>query len=308
MRGDRRAFLKSLAAAALLIAWPLWRRSMAAEKSIIKKSIPSTGERLPVIGMGTWETFDVGDDASARAELLSVLQAFFDQDGAVIDSSPMYGSSEIVAGDLLRKVTKKRALFAATKVWTEGKQEGILQMRESAQRMGVKVFDLMQVHNLVDWETHLETLKEWKARKQVRYIGITTSHGLRHREMERVMAGEPIDFVQLSYSLVNREAERRLLPLAQERGIAVLANRPFQKGGMFDRVAGKPLPEWAAEIDCRTWAQFFLKFVVSHPAVTCAIPATSRVKHMRDNMGANTGRLPDRDMREKMVRAWNEIV
>jgi len=299
--------MKSVAATGILAALPVSRRSMAAEKSTIKKSIPSTGERLSVIGMGTWETFDVGDDASARAELLSVLQVFFDEGGAVIDSSPMYGASERVVGDLLSKITNKRALFAATKVWTEGRQEGILQMRESAQRMGVKVFDLMQVHNLADWETHLETLKEWKARKQVRYIGITTSHGLRHREMEQVMAREPIDFVQLSYSLVNREAERRLLPLAQERGIAVLANRPFQKGGMFDRVAGRPLPEWTAEIGCRSWAQFFLKFVVSHPAITCAIPATSRVKHMRDNMGANAGRLPDRDMREKMIRAWSEI-
>jgi len=303
---SRRDFCKITvgAGAACLLEGQL---AVAGTGPVLRKPIPSTGEMIPVVGMGSSRTFDAGANAGTRAALLPVLQAFFDHGGAVIDSSPMYGSSEEVIGDLLRKVTNKKSLFVATKVWTEGKQEGINQMRESARRLGVSVVDLMQVHNLVDWQIHLETLKEWKARKLVRYIGITTSHGRAHSELEQILAREPFDFVQLSYSMANREVEKRLLPLAQERKIAVLANRPFQRGGMFDRVEGKPLPPWAAEIDCRTWAQFFLKYVVSHPAVTCAIPATSKVKHMIDNMGANAGRLPDPAMREKMSSYLSDL-
>jgi aryl-alcohol dehydrogenase-like predicted oxidoreductase len=281
---------------------PAWPRLGAAE--LITKPIPATGERLPVIGMGTSRTFDVGSDPQARAVLLPVLQAFFDKGGAVIDSSPMYGSAEEVIGDLLQRVDNTGALFAATKVWTYGRQAGVEQMLRSQRRMGVERFDLMQIHNLRDWEVHLETLQEWKRRGRVRYIGITTSHGRFHPELERILDSKPFDFVQLSYNIGNRVAERRLLPLAAERGIAVLINRPFQRGDLFRQVKGRPLPEWATRFDCESWAQFFLKFVVSHPAVTCAIPATSKLHHMQDNMGAGFGRLPDADTRNRMIARY----
>ena len=252
-------------------------------------------------------TFDVGDDAQARAALLPVLQAFFDQGGALIDSSPMYGSSEQVTGDLLRQIDNKDALFAATKVWTYGQQDGIEQMQRSMQRMGVEVFDLMQIHNLRDWQVHLETLRDWKRQGRVRYIGITTSHGRFHDELESILDIEPFDFVQFSYNIGNRTVEQRLLPLAAERGMATLINRPFQRGELFAKVKGKPLPDWAAEFDCASWAQFFLKFVVSHPAVTCAIPATSKLHHMRDNMAAGFGRLPDAALRNRMISHFEAL-
>ena len=277
------------------------------ERSPIKKKIPSSDELLPVIGMGSWQTFDVGDNAQARAHLTQVLQAFFDGGGAVIDSSPMYGSSEQVIGDLLKKVRYKNALFAATKVWTRGKKQGIAQMQRSMRRMGVEVFDLMQIHNLVDWTTHLETLKAWKAEGKVRYIGITTSHGRDHGELEQILRIEPFDFVQFTYSIANREVEKRLLPLSADRGIATLINRPYQGGGLFRRVKGKPLPPWAGEFDIHSWGQFFLKFTVSHPAATCAIPATSKVRHMIDNMGAGFGRLPDAATRQKMIAYYESL-
>jgi len=284
----------------MALGW--WPRLLAAgQAQAVRKAIPSTGEQLPVIGMGTSRTFDVGNGAQARAALLPVLQAFFDHGGGVIDSSPMYGSSEQVIGDLLRQVNNKDALFAATKVWTYGKQDGIEQMQRSMQRMGVEVFDLMQIHNLRDWQLHLETLQDWKRQGRVRYIGITTSHGRSHEELESILDIEPFDFVQFSYSLGNRTVEQRLLPLAAERGIATLINRPFERGELFARAKGRPLPDWAAEFDCGSWAQFFLKFVVSHPAVTCAIPATSKLTHMVDNMGAGFGRLPDATLRRRMI-------
>jgi aryl-alcohol dehydrogenase-like predicted oxidoreductase len=277
------------------------------ERSPIKKKIPSSEELLPVIGMGSWQTFDVGDDVQARARLTQVLQAFFDGGGAVIDSSPMYGSSEQVIGDLLKQARNKNALFAATKVWTRGKKQGIAQMQRSMRRMGVEVFDLMQIHNLVDWATHLETLKTWKAEGKVRYIGITTSHGRDHGELEKILRMEPFDFVQFTYSIANREVEKRLLPLSADRGIATLINRPYQGGGLFRRVKGKPLPPWAGEFDIHSWGQFFLKFTVSHPAATCAIPATSKVRHMIDNMGAGFGRLPDAATRQKMIAYYESL-
>ncbi len=277
------------------------------ERLPIKKRIPSSDELLPVIGMGSWQTFDVGDDVQERAHLAQVLQAFFDGGGAVIDSSPMYGSSEQVIGELLKKVRNKNALFAATKVWTRGKKQGIAQMQRSMRRMGVEVFDLMQIHNLVDWATHLETLKAWKAEGKVRYIGITTSHGRDHRELEQILRIEPFDFVQFTYSIANREVEKRLLPLSADRGIATLINRPYQGGGLFRRVKGKPLPPWAEEFDIHSWGQFFLKFTVSHPAATCAIPATSKVHHMIDNMGAGFGRLPDAATRQKMIAYYESL-
>lgn len=278
------------------------RPALAASDPVHAKPIPATGERLPVIGMGSWITFDVGDDAAARAQRVEVLRAFFDAGGALIDSSPMYLSSQEVIGHCLEHLPGKALLFAATKVWTMTRPLGIAQMEASQQLWGVDRFDLMQVHNLLDWETHLETLIEWKAQGRVRYIGVTTSHGRRDDELEKVMTGQPIDFVQFTYNILDREAEDRLLTLAAERGLAVIVNRPFRRGALFDILGRQPLPEWAGEIGCANWAQLFLKFIVSHPAVTCAIPATSRVDHMRENMGALSGPLPDAAMRARMIR------
>jgi diketogulonate reductase-like aldo/keto reductase len=267
----------------------------------ITRPIPSSGERIPVIGMGTWQTFDVGRSSSERARLRSVLQTFFARGGRLIDSSPMYGRSELVVGDLLAQLNPHPPLFSATKVWTPGKRLGVMQMEASRELWRVARFDLLQVHNLLDWEGHLETLKEWKSNGRVRYIGVTTSHGRRHEELERIMLREPLDFVQFTYNLADRSAENRLLPLARERKMAVILNRPLDGGNLFERVRGKALPAWAHEFDCTTWSQFFLKFVVSHPAVTCAIPATSQVAHMAENMGAAAGRLPDMPMRARMA-------
>jgi diketogulonate reductase-like aldo/keto reductase len=272
----------------------------AAPRTRIEKAIPSSGEKIPVIGLGTSRTFDAGPEAE-RSRLAPVLQAFFDHGGTLIDSSPMYGAAEEVLGELLRG-TRHEKVFAATKVWTDGTQAGIEQMERSRRLWGVPRFDLMQIHNLRDWQVHVETLKEWKAKGKVRYIGITTSHGRMHDELERAMKREPFDFVQLSYNLEDREVESRLLPLAAERGIAVLVNRPFQLGGLFDKVKGKPLPNWAGDLGIGSWAQYFLKFAVSHPAVTCAIPATTKVKHMEDNMAAGQGPLPNAAERARMVR------
>ncbi|MDQ2696002.1 MAG: aldo/keto reductase [Pseudomonadota bacterium] len=296
---SRRTFLKSLAALGAA-AW--LRPAAAADRPLITKAIPASGQRLPVIGMGSWITFNVGDDPRRRAERVKVLQAFFDRGGAVIDSSPMYGSSEEVIGHCLARIGNTGPLFAATKVWTPFQWLGVRQMRQSQALWGVERFDLMQIHNMVDWESHLETLLDWKAQGRVRHIGITTSHGRRHDALARVMAQQPFDMVQFTYNILDREAERRLLPLAAERGLGVLINRPFRRGALFDHVRRRPLPAWAAEFDCRNWAQFFLKFIVSHPAVTCAIPATSRVDHMQENMGAAYGRLPDAALRRRMIR------
>jgi len=265
------------------------------------RTIPKSGESIPAIGMGSWLTFDVGEDEWLREERCEVLKAFFGQGGRLIDSSPMYGSSEAVIGHCLQRLNATP--FAATKVWTYGRRVGIDQMEHSRRLWGVERFDLMQIHNLLDWEAHLESLKEMKERGAIRYIGITTSHGRRHRELERLMATEEaLDFVQFTYNIVDREAERRLLPLAAERGLAVIINRPFQGGGLFGRVAGRPLPGFAAELQCENWAQLFLKFIISHPAVSCAIPATTRVDHMRQNMGALYGPLPDNAMRQRMLQ------
>jgi diketogulonate reductase-like aldo/keto reductase len=294
----RRRFLEGVALAAAAPLVP--RAARAAARAPAMKPIPSTGERIPVIGLGTSRTFDVAA-GPARAALVPVLQAFFDGGGRLIDSSPMYGAAEEVVGELLR-ATRREALFAATKVWTDGKQPGIEQMTRSARLWGVPRLDLIQIHNLRDWQVHVATLKEWKAAGKVRYVGITTSHGRMHEELEQALRQERFDFVQLSYNLEDREVERRLLPLAADRGVAVLVNRPFQLGGLFERVKGKPLPPWAGELEIASWAQYFLKFAVSHPAVTCAIPATSKPKHMEDNMAAGYGPLPDPAARERMVR------
>jgi diketogulonate reductase-like aldo/keto reductase len=300
---SRRAFLQWLAASAAL----RFPHARAANGPVITRAIPGTGERLPVVGMGTWVTFDVAGDPDAMASRARVLQAFFDAGGTLVDSSPMYGSAESVLGELLKRTRGRERLFAATKVWTLGRALGLRQMERSRQFWGVPRFDLMQIHNLLDWEAHLDTLLAMKAEGRIRYIGITTSHGRRHDEMLKIMGSQPIDFVQFSYNIAAREAERRLLPLAAERGLAVIVNRPFEHGDLFGAVRNQPLPPWATEIDCANWAQFFLKFAVSHPAVTCAIPATSKPAHMQENMGAAYGRLPDAAMRRRMLRHFEAL-
>jgi diketogulonate reductase-like aldo/keto reductase len=303
----RRDFIKGSAGLALGLAVAPGI-SVATEGRIpITRKIPKSGELLPVIGMGTWITFDVGDDVGERGQRAQVLRAFFESGGALIDSSPMYGSSEQVLGYCLPLIPDREKLFAATKVWVLGKTFGIKQMERSRKYWGVESFDLMQVHNLLDWDSHLPTLKQWKIEGKIRYIGVTTSHGRRHDELEKIMLSEPIDFVQFTYNLVDREAEKRLLSLAAEKSIAVIINRPFDGGDLFKRVHGKTLPEWAREFDCTSWSQFFLKFIVSHPAVTCAIPATSSIGHMLQNMGALYGRLPDAAMRQRMVDYFEKL-
>lgn len=303
---DRRGFMKFVAAMAGG-CW-LWPGGMAsAAGSLVTKNIPSTGEPVPVIGMGTSRTFDAAGDPAMMANLGAVLEAFFLYGGRLIDSSPMYGSSEQAIGILLNSVKRPDSLFAATKVWTDGKESGRQQMEYSRQLWGLDRFDLMQIHNLRDWQVHLETLKEMKSQGRIRYLGITTSHGRSHAELASVLKRHPIDFVQLSYNIEDREAERVLLPLALEKGIAVIVNRPFARGSLFRKAGDMPLPEWAQEIGCSSWGQFFLKYAVSHPAVTCAIPATAKTHHMVDNMGAGYGMLPDSQMRSRMEAHFSAL-
>lgn len=300
-RLTRRTFVGSIAGLGAAATLPAFGQGLNSGP-ILKKVIPSTGEQIPAIGLGTWITFNVGNDERLRAARAQVMQTFFDRGGSLIDSSPMYGSSESVIGYGLARIKNKDALFSAGKVWTLLRPLGVNQMEASRKYWGVERFDLMQVHNLLDWSTHIETLKEMKAQGRVRYIGITTSQGWRHGDLEQIMRTQPIDFVAFSYNIIDREVEERLLPLAAERRIAVIVNRPFQEGVLIERMKHHPLPPWAGEIDCANWAQFLLKFIVSHPAVTCAIPATRRVDHMEENMGALRGRLPDAKLRGRMAR------
>jgi aryl-alcohol dehydrogenase-like predicted oxidoreductase len=283
-------------------AFPLARQ---AAKSMITRSIPNSGEKLPVIGLGTWQTFDVS--GAAAQSVYPVLQRFHALGGRVIDSSPMYGRSETVTGELIARLRPQDRFFLATKVWTRGERAGREQMLESMRRLRVDRIDLMQVHNLVDADTHLRTLAQWKAEGRVRYIGITHYQAGAYDALERYLVRGGIDFVQFNYSLAERSAEQRMLPVAAERRAAVLINRPFAAGDMFARVRGKPLPGWATEIDCQSWAQAFLKYIVSHPAVTCVIPATSDVKHLEDNMGAGAGRLPDEALRRRIAADWDRL-
>ncbi len=270
---------------------------------MLQRPIPSSGEKLPVIGLGTWQSFDVGTSAADRQPLEEVLRAFVRLGGRVIDSSPMYGRAEGVVGDLAQKLRLHDSLFFATKVWTTGKDAGVQSMDRSFDLMKTKRMDLMQVHNLVDVQTHLATLREWKEQGRVRYIGITHYTASSHGEVARVLEREKVDFVQINYSVREREAEERVLPVAQERGVAVIVNRPFGGGNLFRRVRDKALPDFAAEIGCASWAQLFLKWIVAHPAVTCAIPATSKVRHLEDNMGGGVGTLPDAKMRQRISEA-----
>jgi diketogulonate reductase-like aldo/keto reductase len=295
---DRRNFIALAAAGAATLA------GARASTTGLRKTIPSTGEFVPALGMGSWLTFDVGGDAAAVRARIDVLGAFFDLGGRLIDSSPMYGTSQAVIGAALRSLGRTRNCFAADKVWTPGGEAGPSQIERSRARWGVDAFDLLEVHNLVDWRAHLETLFRMKGDGRLRYVGVTTYDGLRHAELESIMQTQPIDFVQLTYNIADREAEARLLPLAQERKIAVIANRPFREGGLFATVAGKPLPGLAREIGAKTWASFMLKFVISQPAITCAIPATRRVDHMRENMAALGGAVPDEATRRDMAAAF----
>jgi aryl-alcohol dehydrogenase-like predicted oxidoreductase len=277
-------------------------KSISAQAPVmLKRAIPSSGEPLPVVGVGTWQTFDVGADAPERAELREVLKLLVAAGGSVVDSSPMYGRSERVAGDLAAEIKLREKLFFATKVWTSGRDAGVRQMQDSLRLMRTQRMDLMQVHNLLDVSTHAKTLREWKDAGRIRYAGITHYHAGAYGELEKLIRTKQWDFVQFNYSMAEREAEQRLLPACAEMGVAVIVNRPFSFGGLFPRVKGKALPAWAAELDCASWAQFFLKYLLGHPAVSCVIPGTRRVSHLQDNVRAGMGRLPDAAQRKRMV-------
>jgi len=277
----------------------------AQPSALTSKPVPSSGEPLPVVGLGTWITFNVGRDPQGRRRSAEVVRAFLEGGGRVIDSSPMYGSAQDVVGEALRQPGMPRTVFSADKVWTSG--DGAQQVEASRQLWSVQRIDLLQVHNLLAWEKQLPLLLAMKQQGRVRHVGITTSEGRRHAEFEQVMRAHPLDFVQLTYNIVDREAEQRLLPLARERGIAVLANRPFREGALLRRLQRAPLPGWANEIRCTTWAQAVLKFIVSHPAVTCAIPATTRVDHVRDNLAAASGPMPDEALRRRMAADFMKL-
>ncbi|MDT8385149.1 MAG: aldo/keto reductase [Gammaproteobacteria bacterium] len=297
---NRRAFIQWLTGLGSALAFSSALSAPISQQHT--RTIPSSGERLPVIGLGTWITFGIDpEDKANMNQREQVLREFLRLGGGVLDSSPMYGNAEKVIGLCLERIGHHKGLFSATKVWTRGHRQGFFQMEQSQALWGLPQLDLMQVHNLLDWETHLPSLRAMKEEGKFRYVGVTTSHGRRHEELIKIMRTEPLDFVQFTYNLLDREAEQYLLPMAADRGIAVIINRPFQRGGLFDHVGRQPLPAWASEIECKTWAQFFLKFIVSHPAVTCAIPATSRVDHLKENMQAAYGPLPDMALRKKMV-------
>lgn len=296
---SRRELLQLLAAGGVAAFTPM-ARLLASTDALRLRPIPSTGETLPVVGLGTSRVFDVGQEEQARAPLAEVLRTMVDHGASVVDTSPMYGRAEGVVGDLSTAAKLRDRLFIATKVWTRGREQGIAQMESSFRLLGVKTVDLMQVHNLVDWRTQLKTLREWKEQGRIRYLGITHYRVDAFDELESLMRDEPLDFVQLNFSIATPDAEQRLLPLAAERGIAVLVNRPYERGQTFARVRGRDLPAWAGEIGVSSWGQFFLKWVLAQPAVTCVIPGTSRPSHMLDNLQAGMGPLPDADQRRRM--------
>jgi len=297
---SRRDWLKLMAAGCVSGLAP-WARALASDQIVRRRPIPSTGEPLPVVGLGTSRVFDVGHDEQERAQLAEVLNLMVGHDASVVDTSPMYGRAEGVVGDLSSAGGLRDRLFFATKVWTRGRDQGIAQMEESFKLLGVKQMDLMQVHNLVDWGTHLKTLRAWKEQGRIRYIGITHYRTDAFDELEALLRNEPLDFVQLNFSIATPDAEERLLPLAADRGVAVLVNRPYERGQTFSHMQGKTLPGWAADFGASTWGQFFLKWVLGEPAVTCVIPGTSKPKHMLDNLTAGIGPLPDAEQRRKML-------
>ena len=273
-----------------------------AQQQLRQRAIPVSGENIPVVGLGTWQSFDVGSDKLERKGLKDVLSAFVNGGGMVVDSSPMYGRSESVVGDLAEDLGIVSDLFMATKVWTSGRQAGIQQMEQSLQRMKTTKMDLMQVHNLLDAEVQLKTLTQWKAAGKIRYLGLTHYHSGGYSEMKRLILNHKVDFIQINYSMLSLEAEDELLPLAKDRGIAVLINRPFEAGSLFGRVKNRKLPAWSIEFDCHSWGQFFLKFILSNEAVTCVIPGTSKAHHLKDNLMAGTGQLPSRTQRQAMLQ------
>ena len=305
MRLTRRRLMQGSLAALAAPVLPARAASPLGEaqngSTIVTRPIPSSGEALPLVGLGSWITFNVGDDRLLQDECAEVVRAFFAAGGRLIDSSPMYASSQATIGHALKKLGPQPQLFAADKVWIAAADSGPAQIERSLVDWGLARFDLLQVHNLLAWEEHLPKLFAMKAESRVRYVGITTSHGRRHDDIEQVMRTHPIDFVQVTYNVLDRDVESRILPLAQERGMAVIINRPFRQGELTRRLDGTPLPAWAADAGATSWAQLLLKFIISHPAVTCAIPATTRVGHVRENLSAANGPLPDADLRAKIA-------
>lgn len=306
----RRDFLQlSLAlGAGTLLPFTATGQSTYSMQEIHKRAIPGTDEKLPIIGMGTWQTFDIGEGEADRSNMRNILKTFFEMGGRVLDSSPMYGRSEDVLGDLASDLKLLGKLFMATKVWTQGKNSGIDQMNSSMSKMRTKPMDLMQVHNLVDVRTHLNTLRKWKEEGRIRYIGLTHYVISAHDDLERLIRSEKdLDFIQVNFSIGTRNAAKRLLPTAQDHGVGVLINRPYEGGSLFRRVKGKSLPPWAQEWDINSWGQYFLKYIVSHPSITAAIPATTKLHHLKDNMGAAYGVLPDAKTRAKMVAFLEQL-
>jgi diketogulonate reductase-like aldo/keto reductase len=303
---DRRTALKLVAAATAAALVP--PRLTAKEAPVMAtRKIPASGDEIPVIGMGSSDTFDVGTDGMKRAVLQGVLRNLVEAGGSVIDTSPMYGSAESVLGDLIDELRLGPKLWLATKVWTRGREAGARQIDASFARLRTKKLDLLQIHNLLDWREHVPTLRALQASGKVRYSGITHYRADAHAELERVLGAEKFDWVQVNYSLAEPEAAARLLPFCQDKGIAVMVNRPFADGALFARVRGKPLPSWAAEAGCESWGQFFLRYVIAHPAVTCVIPATSKPQHMIDNAAAGRAPLPDAGQRERMRAYWESL-
>ena len=301
----RREFLTATAALAGATLMPA--ESSAQGKGKLVRRVPKTGEPLPAVGLGTWQVFDVANNPRELGQARETLKTFAEMGGRMIDSSPMYGSSEAVTGQFIAELGLSGKLFLATKVWTSGKQAGVKQMKESMQKLGVERLDLMQVHNLVDVQTHLVTLRDWKEAGRIRYIGITHYHNGSHGELERLIKPGQIDFVQVNYSMAEPDAERRLLGVAEESRTAVIINRPFAEGAVFARVKDRPVPEWAREAGCETWAHYFLKWALAQPAITCVIPGTRNPRHVADNLGAMSGPLPDAAMRRKMAEYYRSL-
>lgn len=296
----RRESIQKLGGFGMMAINPSWLSFQ--DQSILKRTIPVTGEMIPAVGVGTWQTFDVNESADEREPLMEVLRTLIAKGGSVVDSSPMYGRSEEVIGDLSTELKLNDQLFIATKVWTNGKENGIRQMNDSFRLMQRKKIELMQIHNLMDWQTHIKTLREWKEQGKIKYLGLTHYTSSAHERLASILSKEKVDFIQVNYNLLDRHAEKKLLPFAMDKNVGVLINQPFESGSLFQKVKGKKLPEWAKEFDCHSWAQFFLKYILSNPAVTCVIPGTSKPHHMLDNMGAGFGKLPTEKQREEMVR------
>ena len=309
MLASRRTLLKAIVAATVSGAATglAFKPANSATVGPLQRRIPTTGEEVPVVGLGSWITFNVGNDPVLLDECAAVIAAFFEDGGRMIDSSPMYGSSQSTIGYGLRKLGYPQQLFSADKVWTSLPSASPQQMEDTRSKWGVQKLDLMQVHNLLAWEEHLDMLKARKAAGEIKYIGVTTSHGRRHNALEQIMKSQDLDFVQITYNIIDRQAEARLLPLARERSIGVIVNRPYQRGDLISRFSGEALPRWAGEIGASSWAQFLLKFIIGHPAVTCAIPATTRVDHVRENLATAAGILPDEATRRRMAEYVGQL-